>query len=47
MRTNCRAQEHYSMFCGDLNEKEIQTRGDTCIHIADSLCCTVEANTTL
>ena len=32
----------YSMLCGDLNEKEIQGRGDTCIHVADSLCCTTE-----
>lgn len=29
-------------FKGDLNEKEIQTRGDVCIHISDSLCCTEE-----
>ena len=32
---------------GDLNGEEIQKRGDTCIHIADSLCCTAETNTTL
>ena len=32
------------MLCGDLNGKEIQKRGDTCICIADSLCCTVENN---
>ena len=35
------------MLCGDLNGKEIQKRGAICVHIADSLCCTVEANTTL
>ena len=35
------------MLCGDLNGKEIQKRGDICIHIADSLCCTAETNTTL
>ena len=36
-----------SVLCGDLNGKEIQKRGDICICIADSLCCTVETNTTL
>jgi len=30
------------MLCGDLSRKEIQERRDTCIHVADSLCCTVE-----
>lgn len=30
------------MFWGDLNEKEIQKRGDMCIHVSDSLCCTEE-----
>ena len=32
------------MLCGDLDGKEIQKkkRGDICIHIADSLCSTVE-----
>ena len=29
-----------SVLCGDLNGKEIQKRGDICIHITDSLCCT-------
>ena len=29
---------------GDRKGKEIQKRGDICIHIADSLCCTVETN---
>ena len=33
------------MLCGDLNGKEIQTRGNTCICIADSLCCAAETNT--
>ena len=32
------------MLCGDLNGKEIQKRGDICVHIADSLCSTVETN---
>ena len=32
---------------GDKNEKEVQTRGDTCIHRADSLLCTAETNTIL
>ena len=27
--------------------KEVQEGGDICIHIADSLCCTAETNTTL
>ena len=40
-------RELYSMLSGDLNGKEIQKRGDICIRIADSLCCTVETNTTL
>ena len=38
------------MLCGDLNGKEIQKkRGDIRpgIHITDSLCCTVEMNTSL
>ena len=35
------------MLCGDLNGKEIQKRGNTCIQMADSLCCTAENNTTL
>ena len=30
------------MFCGDLNGKETQKRGNICICTADSLCCTVE-----
>ena len=28
------------MLCGDLNGKGIENRGDTCIHMAASLCCT-------
>ena len=36
----------YSVLSVDLNRKEIQKRGDICIHIADSLCCTIETNTT-
>ena len=28
-------------------EREVQEGGDICIHIADSLRCTAEANTTL
>ena len=27
--------------------REVQEGGDICIHIADSLCCTAEANKTL
>ena len=33
--------------CGDLNANEIQKRGEICMHMADSLCCRVETNTTL
>ena len=36
-----------SMLYGDLNRKEIQKGGDICKHIADSLRCTAETNTTL
>ena len=35
-------RELYLMHCGDLNGKEIQKGGDICIHIADSIYCTVE-----
>ena len=35
------------MLYGDLNEKDFQKRGDMCIHILDSPCCTAETNTTL
>ena len=47
MRTYYIAQELYTVLCGDLNGKEIQKRGGICVHIADSLCCTVETNRTL
>ena len=34
--------------CGHLNgERNPKKRGDICIHMADSLCCTVGTNTTL
>ena len=36
-----------SVLCGDLDWKEIQGRGDIPIHVADSLCYTVETNTVL
>ena len=39
-RASQRYRELYSVLCGDLDGKEIQKRGDTCIHIADLLCCT-------
>ena len=32
------------MLYGDLNGKEIQKRGDICIHMTGSLCCTAENN---
>ena len=35
------------MLSVDLNGNNFQKRGDICICIADSFCCTVEANTTL
>ena len=40
------------MLCGDLDGwdgegREVQEGGDICIHIADSLHCTSETNTTL
>ena len=38
---------NYLMLGGNLNGKEILKRGDICVHIADSLCCTAETNTTL
>lgn len=41
------AQGLYSVLCGDLNGKEMQNRGDICVCIADSRCCTRETNTTL
>ena len=47
MRNTVQHRELYSMLCGDLNREEIQKRGDICIRIADSLCCTAETNTTL
>ena len=34
------------MFCGDLNGKEIQKRGEMCLQMADSLRCTIETNNT-
>ena len=46
MRTCCLAQELHSMFCGNLNGKEIQKR-DVCIHTTNSLCSPVEINTIL
>ena len=40
------------MLCGDLDGwdgmecgTEVQERGDICLHIADSTCCTTENNT--
>lgn len=35
------------MHYGDLTGEEVQKRGDMCICIADSLCYSVETNTTL
>ena len=40
------------MLCGDLDGwdgmecgREVQDRGDICLHLADSTCCTTENNT--
>ena len=35
------------MLCGDLNGKETQKIGTTCMHIANSLGCTADTNTML
>ena len=35
------------MHSGDLNGKEVQKGGDTCISTAASLCCTLETSTKL
>ena len=32
---------------GEWNGKEVQEGRDICVHIADSLCCRAETNTTL
>ena len=40
-------KELSSGLCGDLNEKAVQKREDIYVRMADSLCCTVENNTTL
>ena len=40
-------RELYSVLCGDLYGKELQKKGDTCIHVIDSLCCTEKTNITL
>ena len=37
----------HSALCGDLNGKEIQSKGDICICVADSLYCTADTNATL
>ena len=48
------SREHSLVLCGDLDSwdeewsgREIQEGGNICIHIADSLRCTAENNTTL
>ena len=41
----CESQAIKKAECGDLNGKKIQKRGDMCICIADSVCCTAETNT--
>ena len=47
MKPTLQHGELYSRLCGDLNGKEIPKREDTRIHVADSLCHTVETNMTL
>ena len=44
MGTDYIHRQLYSVFCGDLNGKEIQKRGDRCTHTADSLCCIAETS---
>ena len=44
MKTDCIAK---GAILSDLNRKKIQGKGDICIHVIDSLCCTAETNTTL
>ena len=41
IKAYCIAHGTQLILCGNLNEKKIQKRRDVCIHIADSLCCTV------
>jgi len=41
-RTSSMAQGTQLSAPGDLHGKEIQNRGDGCMHMADSLCCAVE-----
>ena len=45
MRTNCIAQGALLKALSRPKGKEIQGRGDTCIRMADSLCCMAETNT--
>ena len=48
MKTYCIAQGTLlRALCSNLNGKEIQKRGGTCTHIANSFCCTTETNTTV
>ena len=47
MRTCIPHRELYLMYCGDLNEKEIQKGGDIWMRMVDPFCCTVETNTML
>ena len=47
MGTCCIAQGTHLVHCGNLNGREVQKGGDICMCMADSLCCAVEANTTL
>ena len=47
MGKHCIAQGAHPVHCGSLNGREVQKGGDICMCMADSLCCAVEANTTL
>ena len=38
--------ELYSVLCGGLNGKKIQKGGNVCVHIADTIGCTVGTNRT-
>ena len=45
--TTVEHRELYSILCNDLYGKRVWKRGDMCICVTDSLCCTSESNTTL
>ena len=44
MRTYYIGQGTLLTACGDLNGNEIQKRGDSFIHMTDSLCCSADSD---